>query len=159
MVRRVTVAATLALSAALLAGCGGGDDHAKVEANLPHYLVSLVPDRNPFPIGAGSPRVKDNGCKDRHVEIEKGHVMSSRSVYFTVGKAVSLWTCVVKFGTLAMPVNVVVDDSTEVVAVVPGGLLKEVRPKAGWSPFPSKGNDNRRGRRLGTASGENAHRI
>jgi hypothetical protein len=146
-VRLVTIAATLALTAALVAGCGGGgDDRAKVEASLRHYLVEPVPDRNrlpigAFPIGAGAPRVKDNSCKDRHLKIEKGHVMWSRTVTFWLGKDVALWTCVVKFGTLATPVNVVVNDRSEVVAAVPGGLLKEGnpnanRPSAGWSPYP-----------------------
>jgi hypothetical protein len=152
MVRLVMVRATLALAAVLLAGCGGGggNDQAKVEANLRHYLVSLVPDHNPFPIGAGVPEVEDNGCKDRHVKIERGHVMSSRNVSFKIGKDVALWTCVVRFGTLATPVNVAVDDSTEVVAVVPGGLLREDepnanQPSAGWSPYPPKRRQRRGG--------------
>jgi hypothetical protein len=150
-VRRVTVAATLALTAVLLAGCGGGgDDQGKVEAGLHRYLVSLVPDRNPFPVGVGTPRVKDNSCKDRHVKAEKWHMIWSRSVSFKMGVRVALWTCVVKLGTLAMPVNVVVDDRGEVVMAVPGGLLKvdesnASRPSAGWSPYPSNGRQRRGG--------------
>jgi hypothetical protein len=113
MARLVVVAGILALTAVLLAGCGGGDDHAKVEASLQHYLVSLVPEKGPFPIGAGPARVKDNGCKDRHVKDRMG---------------LALWACVVKFGTLALPVVVAVDDSTEVVAAFPG-VFKPFKPK------------------------------
>jgi hypothetical protein len=135
-VRRVTVAATLALAAVLLAGCGGGaDDHGKVEAGMHRYLVSLVPDRSPFPVGAGTPRVKDNSCKDRHVKVEKWHMISSPPTSFKMGGRVALWTCVVKVGTLAMRVNVVVDDrSEEVLMAVPGPLLKEDKPKGSQPP-------------------------
>jgi hypothetical protein len=117
MARLVMVAGILALTAVPLAGCGGGDDRAKVEASLQDYLVSLVPEDGPFPIGAGPPRVKDNGCKDRHVKDRMG---------------LALWTCVVKFGTFAQPVVVAVDDSTEVVAAFPGafpGVFKQFKPK------------------------------
>jgi hypothetical protein len=126
-VRRVTVAATLALAAVLLAGCGGGgDNQGKVEAGLQHYLVNLAPGDNPFLVGAGAtPRVKDNSCKDRHVMVEKRHLIRSQTFSFGFEIPVALWTCVVKVGTVAMPVNVVVDDRTEVVIAVPGGLLKE----------------------------------
>ena len=128
-VRRVTVAATLAL-ATVLAGCGGGgDDHGKVEAGLHRYLVGLVPDRSPFPVGVGTPRVKDNSCKDRHVKAEEGHMIWSRSKSFKKGMRVALWICVVKLGTVAMPVNVVVNDrSEEVLMAVPGPLLKVNKP-------------------------------
>jgi hypothetical protein len=114
MARLVVVAGILALTAVLLAGCGGGDDRAKVEASLQHYLVSLVPEEGPFPIGAGPARVKDNGCKDRNVKDRMG---------------LALWACVVEFGTLALPVVVAVDDSTEVVAAFPGDLFKQFKPK------------------------------
>jgi hypothetical protein len=138
MVRLVMLAGVLALGAVVLASCGGsGDDQAKVESSLRHHLVSLVPDRNPFPVGAGTPRVKDNSCKDRHIKVEKGHVMWSRTVSFKIGMPVALWTCVVKFGTLATPVNVVVDDRTEVITAVPGGLLKEAEPNASQPSTPS----------------------
>jgi hypothetical protein len=131
-VRLVPLGGVLALAAVLLAGCGGGrDDQAKVEADLHRYLVSLVPDRSPFPVGAGTPRVKDNSCKDRQVKVvENGHMIWSRSVSFKVGMRVALWTCVVKLGTVAMPVNVVVNDRTkEVLMAVPGPLLQVRKPK------------------------------
>jgi hypothetical protein len=141
MVRLVLVAASVTLTVVLLAGCGGGgDDGAKVEANVQHYLVALPPDGNPFPIGAGTPRVKHNSCRDRHVKVEKGHLMVSRSVTFKVGIDVALWKCVVKLGTLAMPVNVVVADGSKVGQVVPGALLREEEPKAS---HPSAGSPPR----------------
>ena len=132
MVRLVLVATSAALTMMLFAGCGGGsgDDRAKVEAALQHYIVGLVPDDfSPLPVGAGTPRVKDNSCKDRHVKVEAGHVMWSRIVTFKMGIDVALWTCVVKLGTIAIPVNVAVDESTEVVQVVHGELLREEEPK------------------------------
>jgi hypothetical protein len=106
---------TLAVTVVLLAGCGGGgDDQAKVEASLQRYLVSLVPADGPFPIGAGPARVKDDACKDRHMEDGKGY---------------ALWACVVKFGAYPMPVVVAVDDDTEVVTALPGNLFKKFKPK------------------------------
>jgi hypothetical protein len=121
------VAGMLPLTAVLLAGCGGGDDQAKVEASPQHYLVSLGPEAGPFPIGAGPPRVKENGCKDRHVK--KKEVLT-RNAGLIFAKALAVWACVVKVGThIAMPVTVAVDDNTEVVAAFPGRLLKEVKPK------------------------------
>jgi hypothetical protein len=141
MVRLVLVATSVTLTMMLFAGCGGGgDDRAKVEANVQHYLAGLPPDGNPFPIGAGMPRVRHNSCRDRHVKVEKGHLMVSRSVTSKVGIDVALWTCVVKLGTLAMPVNVVVRDGTEVVGVVPGELLREEEPNAS---YPSAGSPPR----------------
>jgi hypothetical protein len=60
MARLVTVAGILVLTAVLLAGCGGGggDDRAKVAANLQDYFVSLGPEGGPFPVGAGPPAGK-----------------------------------------------------------------------------------------------------
>jgi hypothetical protein len=51
------VAGILAFTVMLLAGCGGGDDRAKVEVSLQDYLVSLPPEEGAFPIGVGTPRV------------------------------------------------------------------------------------------------------
>jgi hypothetical protein len=116
MARLVMVAGILAVTVVLLAGCGGGDDRAKVEASLQDYLVSLPPEEGAFPIGVGTPRVKDNSCKDRHVKDPMGF---------------ALWACVVKFETFAMPAVVAVDDSTDVVAAFPGtfpGVFK-FRPR------------------------------
>jgi hypothetical protein len=120
MARLVMVTGILALIAVLLAGCGAGDDHAKVEASLQHYLGNLTPEDAPFPAGAGIPRVKDNGCEDRDVKTEKGQVLSSRNLTVRMGEGLALWSCVVRFGTLAMPVLVAVDDSTDVVWATPG---------------------------------------
>ena len=119
MVKFVKVAG-LALTVAVSASCGGGgDDQAKVEASLQHYLDRL-PQPNAFPIGAGVPQVRDNGCKDRNVKTEKGQLLSSRNVSFFMGERVALWSCVVRFGTLEQPVLVGVGESTKVVWATPG---------------------------------------
>lgn len=129
MARLVMVTGILALTAVLSASCGGGgDDRAEVEASLRHYLGTLTPEHSAFPVGAGSPRVKDNGCWDRHLEVEKSFPWWGIQVR-PKGR-LALWQCVVKFGTLAMPVLVAVDDSTEVLSAMPGGVLKEVKPSA-----------------------------
>jgi hypothetical protein len=155
IVRLVPLAGILALAAVLLVGCGGGgNDRAKVEADLHRYLVSLVPDRSPFPVGVGTPRVKDNSCKDRHVKVEKALAWPGVQGRFRQPQGLALWQCVVKFGTLATPVLVAVDAGTEVVAAMPDGATltgptttysntpPEVKPNpsqpsAGWSPYPT----------------------
>ena len=108
--------------AVLLAGCGGGgggDDQAKVEAGLRHYISGLNPEDAGFPIGAGPPRVRGNGCKDRHVTTNGGlYEFHNAGRYFPAGLA--LWSCVVTFrNSLTLPVDVAVKGS-EVVAVFPG---------------------------------------
>ena len=119
------VAGMLALTTVLLAGCGGGsDDQAKVEASLQHYLLSSLPQDAGFPIGAGTPRVKDNGCFKR-----EGAAWPEGAVWpgFDDPRAPdALWQCVVTFGTYAMPVTVAVDDNTEVVGAAPGLVLRKV---------------------------------
>jgi hypothetical protein len=131
MARLVMVAGVLVLTAVLLAGCGGGGgyDPVKVEASLQLYLGSLVPEDSPIPIGAGAPRVKDNSCKDQHVTIGKALPFLMWDPHVRIDKALALWACVVRFGTtLATPVLVAVDDSTEVVDVVPGGTFRGIKP-------------------------------
>jgi hypothetical protein len=118
--RVLVVALGLALTPLWLVGCGGTDNRAKVEASLRHYVNNLAPEKGPFPIGAGTPQVRDNGCKDRHVKTKKGQYLSSRNVYARMGDGLALWSCVVRFGTLAIPVLVAVVDRTEVVLVIPG---------------------------------------
>jgi hypothetical protein len=114
------LAVALALTAVLLAGCGGGDDRAKVEASLQRYIGGLFPEDSPFPSGAGIPRVKDNGCKDQHRKFEwREFPVPGWSAFFK-GKKFALWSCVVRFGTLTMTVVVAVDDRTEVVWASPG---------------------------------------
>jgi hypothetical protein len=115
MARLVLIVGTLALSMVLFAGCGGRSDQEKVEASLHDYLVGLVPEEGPFPIGAGSPRVKDKSCRDRQIKDRRGY---------------AIWVCVVRFGTLVQPVTVAVDDATQVVAAFPGvsQFRAEVRP-------------------------------
>ena len=45
---------TLALTGALLVGCGSGDDRPKVEDSLRDYLGAINPEHSSFPVGAGS---------------------------------------------------------------------------------------------------------
>ena len=85
-------------------------------------------------MGAGPPRVKKNGCKDRHVRIEKGvlttpDVLNDGNLSFRFRKAAELWACLVEVGTFVMPVTVAVDDNNEVMFVFDGRLLKELKPK------------------------------
>ena len=131
MARLVMVTGILVLTGLLLAGCGGGgDDRAKVEASLRHYVVNLDPEAlprgtggptnpTPFPIGAGRLRIQKNGCKDRHVEAKKGQTLSARTWSAFLPEDLALWSCVIKFGSYAMPVLVGVNDS-EVVLATPG---------------------------------------
>jgi hypothetical protein len=116
------LAVALTLTAVLLAGCGGGDDRAKIEASLRDYLGTLVLEDSPFPSGAGIPRVNDNGCKGPvHLNFERLESTPAwRSGNFKKGERFALWSCVVRFETLALPVLVAVDDSTEVVWAWPG---------------------------------------
>jgi hypothetical protein len=119
IVRLVTVAATVALSAVLFGGCGGdGEDHAKVEANLQNYLVSLVPEEARFPIGAGTPRVENNSCFKREENSAWPNLLD-----VPPPPRLARWSCAVKFGTLSTPVTIAVDDDTKVVAATPGGAL------------------------------------
>jgi hypothetical protein len=129
MARLVMVTGILGLTAVLLAGCGGGNDRAKVEASLRDYLGNLTPEYSLFPVGAGSPRVKDNSCWDRHLKVEESFPWWGIQPRSLKGR-LALWQCVVKFGTLATPVLVVVDDRIEVVSAMPGGVLKEVKRTA-----------------------------
>jgi hypothetical protein len=126
--RLIMVTGVLALTAALVAGCSGGDDPAKVEASLQHYLDNSDPEGTALPLGVGAPQVRDNGCKDLHVKAEPGQVLSSRNLAVRMREGVALWSCVVRFGTLALPVLVAVDDSTEVVWEAPG-KFKEFKLK------------------------------
>ncbi len=121
MARFLTVTGGLALVAVLFAGCGGGgDDGAKVEAGLRQYIASSVPDQTPFPVGAGPPRVKDHGCNDRHLKYKKGQAFASRTAGVVLPEGIAVWSCVVEFRTLAMPVVVGVKGGTDVVFVMPG---------------------------------------
>ena len=110
--------AALALSAMLLAACGGGHDQAKVEASLQQYLSTLDPLHSLFPVGAGPPRVRENGCK----KIQKGR-LSAR-----LPKGLAFWSCVVKFGKTALPVLVAMKGSGEVSWAAP--TSRQVLPPA-----------------------------
>jgi hypothetical protein len=130
MVRLVLVAASVALTVVLFAGCGGGDDGAKVEANLGHYLLSPGPRVAAFPTGAGAPRVEDNSCfkvgKERlGLAGPPPNYVSPRPGQSFRPIAVASWNCVVRFGSVAMPVTVDVDKSSEVVAAAPSAMLRQ----------------------------------
>jgi hypothetical protein len=121
--RLIMVTLVLALTSALVVGCSGGDDRAKVEASLQHYLDNSAPEDTALPLGVGAPQVRDNGCKDLHVKTEPGQVLSSRNLAVRMRKGVALWSCVVRVGgltPLALPVLVAVGDSTEVAWEAPG---------------------------------------
>ena len=47
-------------------------------------------------------------------------MLSSRNVTVMLRGRFALWSCVVRFGTLAVPVLVAVDDSTDVTWATPG---------------------------------------
>lgn len=133
-------AAALALTAMLIAGCGGsGDPRPKVEAGLRHYFSTFGPEDSGFPVGAGPPHVKDNGCKDLHRKFPPPH--GEGSVVLPPGrklpplppgrkfrqlppgstkfKQVALWQCLVRFKNFTLTVQVAVNDSTEVVWALP----------------------------------------
>jgi hypothetical protein len=141
MVRLVMVAAGVALTAVLFAGCGGGgDERAKVEANLQRFLAT--PEHAPsFPAG-GPPRVKDNSCfklEGSHAvlpliaakDVRPGMMVvlwrgmkvvawpGSRSSAPVISS--SYWNCLVKIGAnVVIPVIVAVaDESNDVLMADP----------------------------------------
>jgi hypothetical protein len=126
--------AALALAAMLLAACGGGDDRAKVEDSLRHYISSMHPEEGAFPIDAGPPRVQDKSCKDRHVTTKRGQVHTFHSATKRLPAGFALWSCVVTFrNSLTLPVGVAVKGSevVAVVAIFPGasrGTARQPQP-------------------------------
>jgi hypothetical protein len=123
-VQRVLLSAALALTAMLLAGCGGGggDTGAKVEDSLLHYVGSMHPEDSPFPAGAGLPRVEQKSCTDRHVKTKRGQEVMSATAGMIFPNPVELWSCVIRFGSLRMPTLVAVNDSNKIVWAVPGSF-------------------------------------
>jgi len=112
---------TLALTGVLLAGCGSGDDRAKVEDSLQDYLGAIDASHSSFPVGAGVPRVRHMSCKDGHVKVQKGQVLSDMAGIWRARfpEEVALWSCVVTVGSLAArPTTVAVTGSTKVVWAV-----------------------------------------
>jgi hypothetical protein len=133
--RPYRVALTALAVAVPLAGCGGGgggDDRATVEANLRDYLATGTHSA-PFPIGAGPPRVKENGCKDLHRKFNPRELLRPGWTKFKKGEKFAAWVCVVRFKKLALPVAVAVKDSTEVVWAWPG-----TSNSPGISPSPPR---------------------
>jgi hypothetical protein len=101
---------TFALAAVLLAGCGSGDNRAQVEDSLRNYLGAVNPEQTSFPVGAGIPRVRHNACKDGHVKVQKGQLLSDAAGIWRARfpEEVALWSCVVTFGSLAQQATVAV---------------------------------------------------
>jgi FtsX-like permease family protein len=115
------LAAALALTAMLLAGCGGrADPGAKVEDSLRGYLANVRPEETGFPLGAGVPRVSHNACQDGHVKVPKGKLLSDRVGFHKARfrEEVALWSCDVTLGRLVQAATVAVTGSTEVVWAV-----------------------------------------
>jgi hypothetical protein len=107
-------AAALALTAMLVAGCGGGGDpRPKVEAGLQHYFSTFNPEDSIFPYAAGAPRVKDNSSKDLHRKFLGMFRGPTKS------KNAALWQCFVRFKAFTLTVHVAVNDSNEVVWAMP----------------------------------------
>src|SRR5262245_12752234 len=118
MVSLVLVAASVALTMVLLAGCGGGgDDRARVEDGLRDYLGALSPARrqSSFPTGAGVPRVRRKACNDGHVKVPSGQVLWDRAGVWkaTLPEEVALWTCVVTLGGVVGRATEAVSDRHE----------------------------------------------
>src|SRR5262245_559903 len=111
---------TLALTGVLLAGCGSGGDRAKVEASLRDYLGAVNPEHSSFPVGAGVPRVRHNACKDQHVKVQKGKLLSDAAGIWRARfpEEVALWSCVVTFRSVGQQATVAVSDSTKVIWAV-----------------------------------------
>lgn len=107
----------LALTGALFAGCGSSDDRPTVEESLRTYLGAVNPEQSSFLVGAGVPRVRDNACKDGHVKVQKGKLLSDQAGQWKARfpEEVALWSCVVRFGSLAQQATVAVTGSTKVV--------------------------------------------
>ena len=114
----VFLSAALALAAMLLTGCGGSDDRTKVEASLRHYISTLGPEHGAFLIGGGPPRVKNHGCKDRHITTRRGQVHTFYSATAILPEGLAPWSCVVTFrNSLTLPLDVAVKGSEVVVAL------------------------------------------
>jgi hypothetical protein len=145
MAMLLTATAGLALIAVLFAGCGGGggDDAAKVEAGLRDYLATMNPEDTDFPQGAGVvPRVVPNSCKEQHFRPlpREARPLPARKL---PSKKFADWTCVLRFGKVAMHAALLVDDTIKVVhAMVAPGLdlpphtvtLPPARTYTGGSP-------------------------
>ena len=111
---------TLALTGVLLTGCRSGDDRAQVEDSLRDYLGTMNSEQTSFPVGAGVLRVRGMSCKDGHVKVQKGQVLSDMAGVWKARfpEEVALWSCVVTVGSLARPTTVAVTGSTKVVWAV-----------------------------------------
>jgi hypothetical protein len=106
------LSAALALTAMLLAGCGGGAGRPKVAATLQHYLNTLGPEqRSAFPVGAGPPRVKENSCK------KIGRPAHLNTVFGRPARPhghLAFWSCVVRFAHVPFQMRVALNDKRKV---------------------------------------------
>ena len=111
-------AAALALAAMLLVGCGGGGDpRGKVEGGLQDYFSTFNPEDSVFPTGDGPPRVKNNACKELPQKFPFPPPDSVR--FIKVDRKVALWRCFVRFNNFTLTVDVLVNDSNEVLSAMP----------------------------------------
>jgi hypothetical protein len=110
----------LASAVGLLAGCRSDDERATVEDGLRDYLGAVNPEHSSFPVGAGVPRVRHGACKDAHVRVQKGKLLSDSAGVWRARfpEEVALWSCVVTLGRIAQQTTVAVTDSTKVVWAV-----------------------------------------
>jgi hypothetical protein len=113
--RLASLRAALALTVAVLGGCGGGggDHSAKVEDALRSYLNTLDPlQREAFPIGAGPPRVKENSCRKigKSARLPGVLVRPARP-----SEHLAFWSCVVRFAHTPFHVRVALKDNGKIV--------------------------------------------
>jgi hypothetical protein len=108
------------LTGVLLAGCGSGDDRPRVEESLQDYLGAINPEQGFFLVGAGPPQVRRNACKEGHVKVPKGELVSDGAGLWRARFPgdVALWSCVVTFGNRSQKATVAVTRSAKVVWAV-----------------------------------------
>jgi len=111
--------APLALTAVLLAACGGGgDERAKVEASLRQYVSTVIPEESGFPLGAGAPQVRKNSCKS-HPRMEPPPDRTSRVRGARIPEGLTFWSCVATFAKTPFDVAVAVKRSGEIYLASP----------------------------------------
>ena len=105
--------AALALTAMVLAGCGGDDHRGTVEDTLQDSLNHLDPAmRGAFPVGAGPPRVEPNSCKRIPAVLPRGAVLIRPAP--RIPKHLAFWSCVVRFAHIPFHLRVALKDNGEI---------------------------------------------